>query len=101
MREIKFRAWRPSEKEWVPDVYLENEGWHYTESIDDHEPEILLQMYTGLRDRNDAEIYEGDIIKFNRDVLVVEYQPPRYTSVRFHNKSEVIGNIYENPELLN
>lgn len=80
---------------------------------------VVLMQYTGLKDMNGKEIYEGDIVKFADVVGYVEYYLGSYIiKVRdgygsfydffdFYNEKgdlveelEVIGNIYENPELL-
>ena len=78
--------------------------------------EIELMQSTGLKDRNSVEIFEGDIVKMAKDVYS---EPTYYEVVRHyggayrleskqhgcelwlrHTDCEVVGNIYENPELL-
>lgn len=127
MREIKFRVWKTEFTrvgehnigEMAYDVVLANPVWN---NADIRVNDILakthnLMQYTGLKDKNGKEIYEGDILKSESDfVLSVEYFSGRFNVVGFDRKlsdihdlhyyierlslCEVIGNIYENPELL-
>lgn len=75
--------------------------------------ENTLGQYTGLHDKNGKEIYEGDIVRtFKGDICIVEYsyngfglkvidESKCYGWVDFIDyKIEIIGNIYDNPELL-
>ena len=88
----------------------------------DYENDYVLIQCTGLRDKNGKLIYEGDIVKFNYDtdeiIAVVswddndgqigyylnttDYLKDKYvTDYDFYkNDYEILGNIYENPELL-
>ena len=74
---------------------------------------VELMQSTGLKDKNGTEIYEGDIVKNIYDEIYVVkwfdagfYLEERYnggfdySELHFGNNKEVIGNIYENPELL-
>jgi hypothetical protein len=84
----------------------------YVYSPDDdyefQEPIKHLQQYTGLKDKNGKEIYESDILDFGMVRCVVKYNPPSFAAYNSENHEwniqyagcEVIGNIYENPELL-
>lgn len=114
-REIKFRAWDTQRGEWsrlTKAVSLE--GYPVYIDADDrlHKAAgVELMQYTGLKDKHGVEIYEGDILAFDNgycDVVRLERSAWRWN--RGHNvlgvswKPEislsVIGNIYENPELL-
>ncbi|MEC5150883.1 YopX family protein [Cryobacterium sp. GrIS_2_6] len=109
-REIKFRAWDGETMRLLDQMYVGvgQIGFSYTHYVDlgdmDHERTELMQ-YTGLKDKNGMEIYEGDILE-NR---LGEQFPVTFTLGAFRtNKNmtlgdfdcEVIGNIYESPELL-
>ncbi len=77
--------------------------------------EYKILQYTGLKDKNGKEIYEGDILK-NENDFGIHYTDVVYSEGMFHSRyegdlspmplnvyndyHEVVGNIYENPELL-
>jgi len=76
MREIKFRVWHKRKACWISDeVFIDHTGkvdWYSTETFNRPElnmDDIIVQQYTGLKDRNNQEIYEGDIVKvtYERD----------------------------------
>lgn len=123
MREIKFRAWWPSifTMQYFDNIAFIEAPDLLTLKDYDFNPdtggfsvidEQILMQYTGLKDKNDKEIYEGDIvIDLNGRKGFVESQYgcfgwsiiPAGFSTFFKvagSKFEVIGNIYENKELL-
>jgi len=121
MREIKFRAW-DGEKMYL-DVqdsydYLGMESEAYRSPIDFSsfegvirscgEKGLPLMQYTGLKDMDGVEIYEGDILEWDRDEWggdhreVCEWAYGNYDLRINHwpRFCKVIGNRYENPELV-
>ena len=110
-REIKFRAWDTNSGKMADidmQAYLEPHGLN--ETIEQHTKDgLVLMQYTGLKDKNGKEIYEGDILTHRYvPVYVVKDMVDFLISVgdgdhwegMLTNEWEVIGNIYENTELL-
>ena len=131
MREIKFRAWDPKEKEMVQvraPMVLEmyDDAWCVVEYGDEHDCYLnllaskcgdILMQYTGLKDKNGVEIYEGDVVRDHVGTGTVKYSNENagfrvsygdgkakwfydYTLKGERESIEVIGNMYKNPELL-
>ena len=118
----KFRAW------WIQDEVMTHidtleflqggirvsDGCWHEKFLGD---EVILMQSTGLKDKNGVEIFEGDIVKIIGDVLDDDMSVIRFTEGGFYLDYknldtefellysidlpiEIIGNIYENPELL-
>ena len=117
MREILFRAKRADNGEWVEGYYIVAAGMAFMSIFTVKEPirvnHKTIGQYTGLTDKNGKKIFEGDIVKVRRQykslICVVEWQICGFTirdqkdsSYIIYDKIdiEVIGNIYDNPELL-
>lgn len=104
-REIKFRIWAPEEKRIYGNAtikqYIEAPGVVIPEG-----EEKYIMQYTGLKDKDGFEIYEGDIVmhpssNFPTEVFIAAgvTQPFDYSG-EHSSEFEILGNIYENPELL-
>jgi uncharacterized phage protein (TIGR01671 family) len=131
MREIKFRAWHKEKHKMFPVTTIQfptafNPGYAGTlkedgiDTLFPFEQSVILMQYTGLKDKNGKEIYEGDILKWlgfevsngkqirpvrkapilsdTREWIINCYQIQNL--IESNGTVEVIGNIYENPELL-
>jgi uncharacterized phage protein (TIGR01671 family) len=105
-RDIKYKAWLPTIKKMTYGHTLDEWLLHFPHVEDFSEDAVWLQ-YTGLKDNNGREVYEGDICKTTKFIGVVEWRRTQYALMVNENtwtgmmgEIEVIGNIYENPELL-
>ena len=105
-REIKFRTWYKPESKF----YFGKDACAFPEFTyswrDGNRNNYIIQQYTGLKDKNGVEIYEGDIIFFPAVEGVYSDQQQKNDIVKYPficgnaHLGEVVGNIFENPELL-
>ena len=130
MRKIKFRGFTTNytDNEWVygdlihydtGEIYIMSQNDKYWDIPNDGErvDEITVCQFTGLEDKNGREIYEGDILKFEKgNIMYVEWDDEYKGFILvdptgdegsasignwYVERTEVIGNIFENIELLN
>nr|DAW67592.1 MAG TPA: YopX protein [Caudoviricetes sp.] len=120
----KFRAWLKKEQKmdneidhisWLEDeLYCIGDGITYMVLAED----LVLMQSTGLKDKNGKEIFEGDIVDFKGRKAIIKWhgafasfiyrfidepqeRKPKWDPLFLaYLKLEIIGNIYENPELL-
>lgn len=114
MREIKFRAKRLYNGEWISgDLHLHTPFPHIHSTLGDKAKidTDTIGQFTGLRDRHGKEIYEGDIVRYDMGgECEVSYcigggfagfdLSPAFHDEHQLTDVEVIGNIHDNPELL-
>jgi uncharacterized phage protein (TIGR01671 family) len=128
MRELKFRVWEKRCKRYLPTksyhiFWLNNDVYRvciHEPSIDMPRDTVVLQQFTGLKDKNDKEIYEGDIIQLEGSPISYSIEWAKYQwAINAHGalgydpdwnlqpfnhcvyeRAIVVGNIFENSNLL-
>lgn len=122
MRPIKFRSWNTTYRKWETPEDVGVRLLHLTAGTCELEPYWLLSQFTGLHDKNGKEIYEGDVVHYfckdgsgkgileNRKFVVrwdgkftgyYEFNEGDFPiGTEPYGSIEIIGNIYENPDLL-
>ena len=123
MREIKFRAWdHQNNSMFYPHEIYFNEGLKDIRALDtmanyteNGKPRFVLMQYTGLKDRNGKEIYEGDLLSWGEYLLVCKWEQDNCRYSLYNTKSgrwagfldkhmirkiRVIGNVYENKRVI-
>lgn len=107
-----IRTEAPKELRVFPKAWITLEGWVLNRSLESWDVELMQS--TGVYDINGKEIYRWDIIKSQWDIREVRYNSDMASFIAVRSKeiqsvddwislefvSEVIGNIYENPELI-
>lgn len=123
-REIKFRAWHKTYKKMfkIGQLTLEKGSWNYEPKDKEfigmsipYQPDFILMQYTGLKDKNGIDIYEGDVVRIIYDNIEHIYQiifdkeeldfkatngeinyGGNFQYLGCCEEIEIIGNIYEN-----
>lgn len=122
---LKFRVWSVNDRRFIKSIYHDHADCYifinamygnpvilskYGDEVELDEKDYVIQQYTGLKDKNGNEIFEGDVIRGMHDFGPAGFHSVT-CSVRWNNEVgyqwnywdlstiEVIGNIFENPEL--
>jgi len=107
MREFKFRVYKNGEMNLNPELLLNSEV-DLNEQIEELQENATLMQFTGLKDKNGKDIYEGDFIKVKNLKFLVVYSKKNlkfmlnYDGALFNtddevieNEAEIVGNLFE------
>ena len=122
MRDIKFRVWDNERNAMFNSksvdidffegkIEITSDTIRYDEVYTDEIKDFELMQYVGCKDKNGEEIYEGDIVKLfeykvidnivlPEEIVIIKDIREGCDALRPSQHMEVIGNIYENPDLL-
>lgn len=123
-REIKFRMWDVENKKFIPQSHFAilgngkliiTESGYYNHFTNTNVDDCIIQQYTGLKDRNDNPVYEGDILEWKDGNFTSEVywsDADAAFVIRTNNiggelihknyilNFKVVGNIFENSDLI-
>ena len=121
MKETKFRAWDESTNTMSYEVEFHrfSDCYGFRMELEHHKKHWVnvdskfVMQYTGLKDKNGKEIYEGDLLKMdyhgdnifevvfdNGAFCIKPFMSPDTLVDDYTDQAEIIGNIYENPEMV-
>lgn len=104
MREIKFREWNYKNKKMNYNPIIDTD--YINNNFSENNTISIFMQYTGMKDMNETEIYEGDILLDLEciDIGIVTFDNGAFIAGEWAGDNfdhlEVVGNIYENPDIL-
>ena|SRR3990167_1611256 len=105
MRDIRFRVWEKPQEGFNGKMWSDNDPKFWAECLMNTKDEYELMEYTGLKDKNGVLVYEGDIVSFRKIRRLVGFRNGKFGVFLgndlsdFDDRYEIIGNVWENPDL--